>query len=486
VDLVPLLQAEVLKLKEMLRLQQEEQVMTHSLVGPRHQEEVVLKMQQRVTELEKELADRESLIESLEIMRLEGANYRADSLSTGLAARSFVKKRSKAVSSRNHPLVVLADDAIDTGLPRIVNLNQDPLFSECLVYYLPVGITTAGSEEESVDVLISGPDVLPRHCSIHNDGETLWVEPIEDAKVYLNGEVVPARSRVKVNRVLNHLDRITLGRFHLFRFEAKGKDSGRMSFDKTSRATDIPGWEFAQEELMRMLSSEDSPKDVLRTRVDVTTISELARGINDHNVTRVVDNSSHEGHRTQAVMHTNDVRATMPLTSELPLTLSENKVISKSPPSSRRNSSTLDSQYEEIFSRARRQLESIAQNGVHSSTPSPLPFEVSSAKSQSKITKEELFLSSHEPEFSFKDPSPSQWQKVGHSNYSKHNEPSTIIAGLQHTNTSVPDKSIVSETTVIGSVAFEKEALELQAELAQMQRTLQDRMRRYSILTKKP
>ena len=35
------------------------------------------------------------------------------------------------------PLVVLAEDAVDNQLPRVVNLNQDPLFSECLVYYFP-------------------------------------------------------------------------------------------------------------------------------------------------------------------------------------------------------------------------------------------------------------------------------------------------------------------------------------------------------------
>jgi kinesin family protein 1 len=213
VDLVPLLQAEVSKLKELLRAQQEAQSYQSSEVN---QEEVVKSMQMRVAELEKQLADRESLIRSLEVMRLESAAGRVDLLSPGVVARSFIKKRSG--SARSAPVVVVSDDVVDTSLPRIVNLNQDPLFSECLVYYMPVGTITAGSDDAAVDVLISGPDVLSRHCAIHNDGENIWVEPIQGACVYLNGDLVPPRSRAKANRVLNHLDRIALGRFHLFRY----------------------------------------------------------------------------------------------------------------------------------------------------------------------------------------------------------------------------------------------------------------------------
>ena len=155
---------------------------------------MVRAMQQRVVELEKQLADRESLIKSLEVLRLEGNSNRDEVLSyadlQSIAARSSVKKRSTAVSHhhrRSHPMVVLSDEeTVDISQPRIVNLNQDPLFSECLVYYVPTGLLTVGSSEAELDVLICGPDVLPRHCTIHNDGENIWVEPLQDAIVYLN------------------------------------------------------------------------------------------------------------------------------------------------------------------------------------------------------------------------------------------------------------------------------------------------------------
>ena len=40
--------------------------------------------------------------------------------------------------------IALPGDEIDEALPRLVNLNQDPLFSECLTYYIKDGITLLG------------------------------------------------------------------------------------------------------------------------------------------------------------------------------------------------------------------------------------------------------------------------------------------------------------------------------------------------------
>lgn len=40
-------------------------------------------------------------------------------------------------------------EAEDMALPRLVNLNQDPLFSETLVYALRVGVTTVGTAPDA-------------------------------------------------------------------------------------------------------------------------------------------------------------------------------------------------------------------------------------------------------------------------------------------------------------------------------------------------
>jgi FHA domain len=70
--------------------------------------------------------------------------------------------------------------------------------------------------------LPSGPDIFPSHCIFkHNRNGEVFIEPVESAQVFLNGEVVEGRSQQ-----LKSCDRIALGRFHLFRFEAKGESRG--------------------------------------------------------------------------------------------------------------------------------------------------------------------------------------------------------------------------------------------------------------------
>ena len=108
------------------------------------------------------------------------------------------------------------DSNVDKHMPRLVNLNQDPLFSECVMYYLPEGRTTVGSSPEECDILISGLDIKRRHCVVYNKRGVIWVEPIEDAIVFVNGEIFLSREaqiefkqQVKSNNM--SLDQATLG-----------------------------------------------------------------------------------------------------------------------------------------------------------------------------------------------------------------------------------------------------------------------------------
>jgi hypothetical protein len=177
-----------------------------------------------------------------------------------------------------HPVVVLADDAVDTSLPRVINLNQDPLFSECLVYYLPEGSVVTGSKGAQSDILLSGPDIIDRHCVLHQENGSVWLLPFAGSLVFVNGDLVPTagqaeislfiaasdKSSQRLGRLLRHFDRIAFGRFHLFRFEASGRASVQASpgrnrnvggnptkLAKLPADGSAPGWEFAQEELLR-------------------------------------------------------------------------------------------------------------------------------------------------------------------------------------------------------------------------------------------
>jgi len=270
VELVPLLQAEVNKLRELLKQQQQQQELQHQELLNASSDfvessEVVQEMRERVRELEKQLEEREKLIDSLDLLKyqndinsnsqdseeasniFESYSQLRMSLSDSISASAnskFSKTAKKQV--RHHPVVLLSEDTtIDVNLPRIINLNQDPLFSECLLYYVPNKML-AGSIEADSDILLSGPDITAKHCALYYNNGDVLIEAFEGALVFVNGEILlPGTKSDKSHyRLLNHYDRIAFGRFHLFRFEAVGKNS------RTDTSVLKPDWEFAQEELM--------------------------------------------------------------------------------------------------------------------------------------------------------------------------------------------------------------------------------------------
>mmetsp|Transcript_26294 Transcript_26294/g.44369 ORF Transcript_26294/g.44369 Transcript_26294/m.44369 type:complete len:747 (-) Transcript_26294:2537-4777(-) len=253
-QLVPVLQAEVQKLREMLQTQQTQQSLTTNIsLNDEDTIEIMEEMHARVSELELQLKDRESLIKSLE---LSVGEHNSPVPFSALTASASVD-RSLDSSVRSQPFIVLADDAVDTTLPRVINLNQDPLFSECLVYYIPDGVAIAGCDEMDVDILLSGPDILSKHCLLHNDHDRVWIEPAcPKSKVYVNGKLL-VLSKLVDHVYLSHFDRISIGRYHLFRFEAKGKSRAISPMKKSKSGaissnfnTEAPGWDFAHDELM--------------------------------------------------------------------------------------------------------------------------------------------------------------------------------------------------------------------------------------------
>ncbi|KAK3326346.1 putative kinesin group protein [Apodospora peruviana] len=102
-------------------------------------------------------------------------------------------------------------------MPHLVNLSDDPLLAECLVYNLKPGITTVGNVESNADhqanIRLNGSRILHEHCVFENapDG-TVTVIPKEGAAVMVNGKRVTDHTR------LHSGYRIILGDFHIFRF----------------------------------------------------------------------------------------------------------------------------------------------------------------------------------------------------------------------------------------------------------------------------
>jgi len=59
-----------------------------------------------------------------------------------------------------------------TQTAHLVNLNEDPLMSECLLYYIKDGRTSVGSLDTQ-DIQLYGPSILNQHCYFtSNEGQS--------------------------------------------------------------------------------------------------------------------------------------------------------------------------------------------------------------------------------------------------------------------------------------------------------------------------
>ncbi|XP_023796335.1 kinesin-like protein KIF1B isoform X5 [Cyanistes caeruleus] len=136
--------------------------------------------------------------------------------------------------------------------PHLVNLNEDPLMSECLLYYIKDGITRVGQAdaERRQDIVLSGAHIKEEHCVFrserNNNGEVIvTLEPCERSETYVNGK------RVVQPVQLRSGNRIIMGKNHVFRFNHP--EQARAEREKTPSAetpSEPVDWTFAQRELL--------------------------------------------------------------------------------------------------------------------------------------------------------------------------------------------------------------------------------------------
>ncbi|XP_070345325.1 kinesin-like protein KIF1A isoform X17 [Equus asinus] len=136
--------------------------------------------------------------------------------------------------------------------PHLVNLNEDPLMSECLLYYIKDGITRVGREdaERRQDIVLSGHFIKDEHCVFRSDSRggseaVVTLEPCEGADTYVNGKKVTEPS------ILRSGNRIIMGKSHVFRFNHP--EQARQERERTPCAetpAEPVDWAFAQRELL--------------------------------------------------------------------------------------------------------------------------------------------------------------------------------------------------------------------------------------------
>ncbi|XP_062871298.1 kinesin-like protein KIF1B isoform X2 [Trichomycterus rosablanca] len=136
--------------------------------------------------------------------------------------------------------------------PHLVNLNEDPLMSECLLYYIKDGVTRVGQAdaERRQDIVLSGAHIREEHCIFRSErnanGDVIvLLVPCDGSETYVNGK------RVNNAVQLRSGNRIIMGKNHVFRFNHP--EQARAEREKTPSAetpVEPVDWTFAQRELL--------------------------------------------------------------------------------------------------------------------------------------------------------------------------------------------------------------------------------------------
>ncbi|XP_063786803.1 kinesin-like protein KIF1C [Pseudophryne corroboree] len=134
-------------------------------------------------------------------------------------------------------------------IPHLVNLNEDPLMSECLLYHIKEGVTRVGQVD--VDIKLTGQFIREQHCLFHcntnvNGEVIVTLESCEGAETYVNGK------QVTDLLVLKSGNRIVMGKNHVFRFNHP--EQARLERERSTAAAENQAepvdWNFAQRELL--------------------------------------------------------------------------------------------------------------------------------------------------------------------------------------------------------------------------------------------
>ncbi|XP_013402040.1 kinesin-like protein unc-104 isoform X1 [Lingula anatina] len=155
-------------------------------------------------------------------------------------------RRTEAVRQQREAVlaemgVALREDGGTLGVfspkktPHLVNLNEDPLMSECLLYYLKDGITRLGRHDAKVlqDIQLNGELILDEHCMFENIEGVVKLISSNDAIVYLNGKKITEPTILKTG------SRVILGKSHVFRFNHP-EQAKILSAQKASMTLDLP------------------------------------------------------------------------------------------------------------------------------------------------------------------------------------------------------------------------------------------------------
>ncbi|KAI8799577.1 hypothetical protein BJ742DRAFT_765031 [Cladochytrium replicatum] len=224
--------------------------------------------------------------------------------------------------------IVVGANGISTPqkIPYLVNLNEDPLMSECLLYKLSRGTTNVGSDENN-EILLRSESIQNRHCFFeHDESGAVTLHPIEGARTYVNGQLIPTPKQLKTkyrlifgdNHVFRFMNPVDVRREHSER-QAKSMDglNSQSSSNGSSSATSpITPWSALRDDAR---SERSIASDVATTVIDWNFAQRERHGslssplASFHELLRTASNSSFNANKSLLRRH----RSTETLATEL-------------------------------------------------------------------------------------------------------------------------------------------------------------------------
>ncbi|ORY82642.1 hypothetical protein BCR37DRAFT_357864 [Protomyces lactucae-debilis] len=161
-------------------------------------------------------------------------------------------------------------------LPHLVNLSEDPLLTECLVYNLKPGRTRCGNVEADAgcEIKLSGSSILPVHCIFDNEGGVIHLEAMPEATVMVNGLRLAGRKRLRSGyRLIIGDEAVQVYRFN-HPEEARAERLSRIQTADGNSAPATPSFENSS--LRRSVLSPEPPLSGSDARPESSTSSYAA------------------------------------------------------------------------------------------------------------------------------------------------------------------------------------------------------------------
>lgn len=223
--------------------------------------------------------------------------------------------------------VIVEKDNMGVYAPKsihLINLNEDPLMTECLMYHIKPGITKVGRLGSTVpaDIKLSGAEIANEHCYFENiappnneNCNIVTIHPNKDAVTLVNGmrisepKTLHSGYRIIFGSGLHHLfrfnnpDEVRREREHLLQQGISPSVSATLysatdstiGISPTSTSFDqLADWDFAHAEALRKFGGPRAADLTVMTDEDLKQLSDGITKVREFRNRKRISSDSHQ------------------------------------------------------------------------------------------------------------------------------------------------------------------------------------------------